>query len=80
MVPCKNLCKPLIIIPLAFMIVCLVFTIAVADNQKIKFAVISDHKDDFEGLNTALEFVFSQQVDFLIACGRFTRHRSCHAG
>jgi predicted phosphodiesterase len=72
MLPCKKLYKPVIIIPLAFMIVCLVFTSALADNQKIKFAVISDHKKDFEGLDTALEFVFSQQVDFLIAVGDFS--------
>jgi predicted phosphodiesterase len=48
------------------------FNTADADDRKLKFGVISDHKHDFEGLNNALEFVVSQNVDFLVVVGDFS--------
>lgn len=39
--------------------------------EDIRFAVISDHRDDFSGLETALEFINSQNVDFIIVAGDF---------
>lgn len=54
---------------------CIIFCITettYAQDQKIKFAVISDHRRDFVGLDNALEFVVSQNVDFLIVVGDFS--------
>ena len=44
-------------------------TSAFADDDKIKFAVISDHRDNFEALDIVLEFVNSQSIDLLIVTG-----------
>ena len=39
--------------------------------EDIRFAVISDHRDYFTGLENALEFIDSQNVDFIIVAGDF---------
>jgi len=46
--------------------------IAHAKNEKIKFAVISDNKEDYTGLQKALTFIAEQQVDFIITAGDFS--------
>jgi predicted phosphodiesterase len=54
---------------------CIIFCITeitYAQDQKTNFAVISDHRRDFYGLDKALEFVVSQNVDFLIVVGDFS--------
>lgn len=53
---------------------CIIFCITettYAQDKKIKFAVISDHRSDFDALDKALEFVVSQKVDFLFVVGDF---------
>ncbi len=47
------------------------YSLAIALDNKIKFAVISDHRDNYDGLDTALEFIYSQEVDFLVVVGDF---------
>ena len=42
-----------------------------AQDQKIKFAVIADHKKDYVGLEKALTFINEQEIDFLIVAGDF---------
>lgn len=39
--------------------------------EDIRFAVISDHRDSFAGLENALDFIDSQNVDFIIVAGDF---------
>ena len=39
--------------------------------EDIRFAVIADHRDSFAGLEKALEFIDSQDVDFIIVPGDF---------
>jgi VCBS repeat-containing protein len=39
--------------------------------EDIRFAVIADHRDSFLGLENALEFIDSQNVDFIIVPGDF---------
>jgi predicted phosphodiesterase len=39
--------------------------------EDIRFAVIADHRDNFAGLKNALEFIDSQNVDFIIVPGDF---------
>jgi predicted phosphodiesterase len=39
--------------------------------EDIRFAVIADHRDYFAGLENALEFIDSQNVDFIIVAGDF---------
>ena len=53
--------------------VCFVLFIWVTYTQaeEIRFAVIADHRDYFAGLNNALEFIDSQDVDFIIVPGDF---------
>lgn len=51
--------------------VLVVCSLAIADDDAVKFAVIADHRDNFDGLDTALEFIYSQAVDFLIVVGDF---------
>ena len=56
--------------------VCLIISITVdlshAGDNKIKFAVISDHKSDYSGLQNALIFISEQQVDFIIVAGDYS--------
>ena len=55
---------------------CLIFGVAMgigyASDNTIKFAVISDHKSDYTGLQNALTFIVDQQVDFIIVAGDFS--------
>ena len=44
-------------------------TFALAADETIKFAVIADHRDSFDGLDSALEFIYSQEVDFVFVVG-----------
>jgi hypothetical protein len=39
--------------------------------EGIRFAVIADHRDHFAGLENVLEFIDSQNVDFIIIPGDF---------
>lgn len=56
--------------------VCLIFGMttgrSLAVDQNIKFAVISDHKSDYAGLQNALTFIAEQKVDFIIVAGDFS--------
>jgi hypothetical protein len=40
-------------------------------QDNISFAVISDHRNYFQGLETALEFIDTQNVDFILVLGDF---------
>jgi predicted phosphodiesterase len=40
-------------------------------SEEIRFAVISDHRNFFTGLENALKFIDSQNVDFIIVAGDF---------
>lgn len=40
-------------------------------GQEITFAVISDHRNHLPGLDTALEFIHTKDVDFIIVVGDF---------
>jgi 3',5'-cyclic AMP phosphodiesterase CpdA len=56
---------------------CMIFIVTettFAQDQKIKFAVISDHKtnEDYSGLENALTFISDQNVDFIIVAGDFS--------
>jgi len=42
-----------------------------AGDQGIKFAVISDHRDDYNGLQNALTFLHDEDLDFIIVAGDF---------
>ena len=42
-----------------------------AQAENIRFAVIADHRDYFTGLENSLEFIDSQDVDFIIVPGDF---------
>lgn len=42
-----------------------------AHGRDISFAVISDHRNHFQGLDTALEFIDTQNVDFILVAGDF---------
>ena len=54
----------------------LLFSIAMgigyAGENSIKFAVISDHKSDYTGLQNVMTFIAEQQVDFIIVAGDFS--------
>jgi len=69
----KNLFKGLLNIIICG-VLCFIASIntSYADEAKLKFAVISDHKSNFEGLEKALEFIAAQNVDFLIVAGDFS--------
>ena len=43
-----------------------------ANEPLLRFAIISDHRGDLDGLNTALEFIVSQNVDLLIVPGDYS--------
>lgn len=71
----KNFCILLLIACLT-----LGFSIGIgyAGETKIKFAVISDHKDDYSGLQKSLVFIVDQQVDFIISAGDFSPLREAY--